>query len=153
MSFAGIQRLASKPFTSPEIRVAKADASKWVIGPMPERPLTTPSQLDARSTPSGDRMPRPVMATRRLVMFDSLLSIHGGVAPRPGAAKRARPHRGPGVVQLRPRGPDRLRRRGHARREARRGAPRASRLDVGLDVVDRLLHRGDPRRLLVGDVA
>src|SRR5690554_5357302 len=100
MSFGGIQRLASKSFTSPEIRVAKADASKWVIGPIPERPATTPSQLEARSLPSGDRMPMPVMATRRLDMFGFLLSIPGGVAPRPGAAKRARPQRGPGDCVL-----------------------------------------------------
>src|SRR5690606_19064304 len=84
MSFGGIQRLASKSFTSPEIRVAKADASKWVIGPIPERPATTPSQLEARSLPSGDGMPMPVMATRRLDMFGVLLSIPRGVPPRAG---------------------------------------------------------------------
>src|SRR3546814_7885267 len=57
-SFGAIHSVGSKPFTSPEMRVAKADASKCVIGPIPERPLTMPSQLAARPLPTGDRMPR-----------------------------------------------------------------------------------------------
>src|SRR3546814_12719174 len=54
------------------MRVAKADASKCVIGPIPERPLTMQSQLAARPLPTGDRMPRPVMTTRRLDIADSV---------------------------------------------------------------------------------
>src|SRR5690554_3299416 len=99
MSFGGIQRLASKSFTSPEIRVAKADASKWVIGPIPERPATTPSQLEARSLPSGDRMPMPVMATRRLDMFGFLLSIPGGLARFAAPGRGATP---PGIERRKP---------------------------------------------------
>src|SRR5690349_15878335 len=67
-SFGATHRVASKPFTSPAIRVGNDEASKWVIGPMPERPWTIPSQLLGRSLPSGERMPSPVTATRRFDM-------------------------------------------------------------------------------------
>src|SRR3546814_573815 len=118
MSFAGIHCAGSKPRTSPEIRVGNADASKWVIGPMPERPWTMPSQLLLRSLPSGDRVPRPVTATRRLDMYPTPgLQMHG--------AASAAPCNGRGTPGLR--------------------------LDVCLDVVDRLLHGGDLLGFLVGN--
>ena len=49
------------------------DVTKWVIGPMPERPLTMPSQVLARSLPSGETMPIPVTTTRRLDMSGSCM--------------------------------------------------------------------------------
>src|SRR3546814_4207220 len=76
-SFAGIQTLGSKSRTSPAIRVANAEASKLVIGPMPERPLTMLSQAEARSLPTGDTMPMPVITTRRFAMHKpSAIDIH-----------------------------------------------------------------------------
>src|SRR5687768_17297212 len=70
-SFGDTQRVASKSFTRPAMRVVNGDGSKWVIGPMPERPLTMPSQVLARSFPSGETIPIPVTTTRRLDMSDS----------------------------------------------------------------------------------
>src|SRR3546814_19327948 len=81
-SVGAIHSVGSKPFTSPEMRVAKADASKCVIGPIPERPLTMPSQLAARPLPTGDRMPRPVMTTRRLDIADSVADSIAMRGPR-----------------------------------------------------------------------
>src|SRR5438132_1493752 len=39
-------------------------ASHWVIGPMPDRPLRTASQMASRVRPAPQTAPRPVMATR-----------------------------------------------------------------------------------------
>src|SRR5690606_2165814 len=66
------------------MRVGNADASKWVIGPMPERPLTMPSQLASSPLPTGDRMPRPVMTTRRLDIAGSVSDSVAVRAPRRG---------------------------------------------------------------------
>src|SRR5690606_21270524 len=137
------------------MRVANADASKWVIGPIPERPLTMPSQLEARSLPSGDRMPIPVMATRRLDMGSSLSLFDAFVGSAPFRwrdAKRTRPQCGPGFVTDRPEGSTGSPGATTPGQQARRARP-TSRLDVGLDVVDRLLHRGDLLGFLVGDFA
>src|SRR3546814_17927053 len=73
------------------MRVAKADASKCVIGPIPERPLTMPSQLAARPLPTGDRMPRPVMTTRRLDIADSVADSIAMRGPRRGGCAPATP--------------------------------------------------------------
>src|SRR5690606_41256921 len=70
-SFGDTHLVTSKSRTSPAIRVVKPVVSKCVIGPMPERPLMTPSQLLARSLPSGETRPRPVTTTRRLDIRDS----------------------------------------------------------------------------------
>src|SRR3546814_16786494 len=83
-SVGAIHSVGSKPFTSPEMRVAKADASKCVIGLIPERPLTMPSQLAARPLPTGDRMPRPVMTPRRLDIADSVAASIGLRRPSSG---------------------------------------------------------------------
>src|SRR3546814_16701762 len=92
-SFGAILSVGSKPFTAPEMRVAKADASQCVIGPIPERPLTMPSQLAARPLPTGDRLPSPVMTMRRLDIADSgedSIALRGprrgGCAPETHAA-------------------------------------------------------------------
>src|SRR5690606_11537480 len=94
MSLGAIHFEASKPLTSPEIRVGNAEASKWVIGPMPDRPAVMPSQLDARSLPSGERMPIPVMTTRRLDMECSFNQWDTGTAARRPGHERGR-MRGP----------------------------------------------------------
>src|SRR5690606_16489584 len=135
------------------MRVANADASKWVIGPIPERPLTMPSQLEARSFPSGDRMPIPVMATRRLDMGSSLCSMHSWAARGfDGAMQNARGRNAaPGCYGSTGR-VDGIAWRDDARPTGQARRP-TSRLDVGLDVVDRLLHRGDLLGFLVGDLA
>jgi hypothetical protein len=83
-SFGFTHWVMSKLRTSPAMRVVKAEASKWVIGPIPERPLTMPSQLLARSLPRGETMPRPVTTTRleaRLVMKHSIYEHYAGVSP------------------------------------------------------------------------
>src|SRR5678816_3735475 len=115
MSFGAIHSDGSKFLTSPAIRVGNAEASKWVIGPIPERPLTMPSQLLSRPFPTGDRMPIPVTTTRRLDM-SALLTL---------VLVRLYKCTGP---RMRPR-----------RSTTREGL----RLDVCFDVIDRLLHRGD----------
>ncbi len=50
-----------RPFTSPAMRTGKAETSKCVIRPMPERPLTMPSQREA-SPPFSflDQSNRPI---------------------------------------------------------------------------------------------
>src|SRR5487761_1945730 len=64
-SLAESQRDTSKSFTSPAIRDGKVEASKRVMGPIPERPATMFSQAGATPMPTGDTMPRPVTTTRR----------------------------------------------------------------------------------------
>ena len=58
----------SKLRTSAAMRTANPAASKWVIGPTPERPETTPSHVDAAVKPSGLTAPMPVTTTRRADM-------------------------------------------------------------------------------------
>src|SRR5690606_35205629 len=97
---------------------------------MPERPLTIPSQLLARSLPSGETMPIPVTTTRR---FD--MAVPRFVAVLLGSGSRCCKHAGP-----------------HARPRCR-NPRRRLRLDVGLDVVDRGLHGADLLGFLVRDLA
>src|SRR3954467_11054321 len=78
MSFGAPHAAGSKPLTSPAMRVGNDDASKWVIGPMMDRPLMMPSQLERRSMPTGERMPSPVTTTRRLDMTHSRLAALAG---------------------------------------------------------------------------
>src|SRR5690606_36606608 len=81
----------------------------------------------------GDRMPRPEMTTRRLDMWTP------GRLCTPGLARRKRP---------------RPRQRPRVLCSVRRDAPPGdSGLDVGLDVVDRLLHRSDLLGFFVRDLA
>src|SRR3954452_20381289 len=89
-SFFSIQSSASKPFTSPAMRQAYALASNFVIGPMPERPSTSPCQVGSLPTPSGEIMPIPVTTTRRLVM---VLSWRKRARERPRTARTAGPCR------------------------------------------------------------
>src|SRR3990172_2045044 len=54
----------SKPLTSAANRVSRSEASNKVIGPTPDRPLQTASQVEPTSLPSGVMQPMPVMTTR-----------------------------------------------------------------------------------------
>src|SRR5688572_29380298 len=94
---------ASKPLISPATLLAVLTGSKVVIGPIPLRPLTSPSQKAATSLPTGVMAPIPVTTTRRspsrisrpsshlLVArdddaqgcFDGHLSVDAGHAPHP----------------------------------------------------------------------
>src|SRR3954452_5894799 len=76
-SFFSIQSSALKPGTSPAIRQAYALASNFVIGPMPERPSTSPCQVGSLPTPSGEIIPIPVTTTRRLVMRLRIANAEG----------------------------------------------------------------------------
>src|SRR5918993_2371766 len=118
-SFGPTQRVTSKSRTSPAMRVVTLDASKCVIGPMPERPLTMPSQVLARSLPSGETMPIPVTTTRRMRCSRSSPNARGRI-------------RGPVFCTV---------------------PADTSGLDVRLDVIDGLLHRGDLLGLFVRDLA
>src|SRR5690606_35203603 len=95
MSLGGIHCVGSKPLTSPAMRVANADASKLVIGPGPVRRSGGQCRDEARSLPGGDRMPRPVMTSRRLDMGspDGLLlcDAHRYGAPETPEAASAAP--------------------------------------------------------------
>src|SRR6476659_6271402 len=93
---------------------------------MPERPLVTASHADSRELPTGETMPMPVTTTRRLLMAGAPLALYCVRGPEKHRAAQARP-----------------------RLSARWG----SGLDVGLDVVDRLLHGGDLLGFLVRDLA
>src|SRR5690606_34574335 len=164
-SLADTQRVTSKSRTWPAIRVVNADASKCVTGPMPERPLTMPSQLLARSLPSGEMMPRPVTTTRRLKagrldMDDSTCwrlrpptGSHACLVRRvwtaalPAMPERHRAARcGPGLKRGAPAAPVTRIGHGHA-------PPAGLRLDVRLDGIDRLLDRSDLFGFLVRDLA
>src|SRR6185503_15758862 len=89
---------------------------------MPERPARIDAQASATPMPTGDTMPRPVTTTRRRAVIEGWEWNAGN---EHGAGRPASDRWGP-------------RRRGLL-------------LVVRLDVVDRLLHRGDLLRFLVGD--
>src|SRR5688572_2335540 len=69
----------SKSFASPPIVVSRPAVSKRVIGPMPLRPASMPSQVFVTESPSGVIMPRPVTTTRRRspLRMDSSLRARG----------------------------------------------------------------------------
>ncbi len=69
--------------------VRKADASKSVIGPMPHRPATRPSHVDARSFPREVTAPSPVTTTRRSVHRPDLTESDRTWAARIPLAPRA----------------------------------------------------------------
>src|SRR5918912_2098431 len=92
--------LGSKPGTSPAIRTRKADASKAVMGPMPETPAVRLGQNSSTLRPNGLRTPRPVITA--LLMAPSLhpRGLHRSAAPHrprsPGAQRTRRiVHHGP----------------------------------------------------------
>src|SRR3546814_4219880 len=89
-SFGDTHLVTSKSRTSPAMRVVKPVVSKWVIGPMPERPLTMPSQLLARSLPSGETRPRPVTTTR-LLKEAGRLDMEGSACERDRIVDRTAP--------------------------------------------------------------
>src|SRR5574337_18958 len=88
-SFAGKYCSTSNPLTSPAKRQAKADASKRMIGAMPERPASRLAQPSATVLPTGLIRPRPVTTTRLLMRGNrssptsrSGLLVAGGVIDR-----------------------------------------------------------------------
>src|SRR4051812_40618040 len=97
-SFTDMYSSALKSRTSPPMRTGNALTSSLVIGRMPLRPLTMPSQADATVLPSGDTMPKPVTTTLRLDKLSPLLKVND-VDLKPGSTF----HGGPGdEAQLRP---------------------------------------------------
>ena len=68
-SLGDIQSAALKFLTSPAKRVGNILASKWVIGPIPPRPLIVLSHASAIPLPTGETIPRPVITTRRFGMI------------------------------------------------------------------------------------
>jgi len=78
-SFLSMYFSASKPFTSPAMRVGKVEASNWVMGPMPLLPPTMPRQDSSTPVPTGQTIPSPVTTTRRLdMMLTSQLLLDDG---------------------------------------------------------------------------
>ena len=65
ISLRGTHSAGSKSLHSPAKWVAKAEASKCVMGPMPDRPATRVSHAFATPVPTGQTIPRPVTTTRR----------------------------------------------------------------------------------------
>src|SRR5262245_3126835 len=65
-SLPGTSPRSSSSGASPPKRTEKPSVSKRRSGPMPERPASAASQVEAASPPSGDTQPRPVTTTRRL---------------------------------------------------------------------------------------
>src|SRR5262249_9041227 len=65
ISFFGMKREGSNPFTSAAIRHEKGAGSKRVIGPTPFFPARIASQLASFPIPTGETRPIPVTATRR----------------------------------------------------------------------------------------
>ena len=74
-----IQSSAMKPLTSPAIRAVNWEASKRVIGPIPERACIRESQFSSIPIPIGVTRPLPVTTTRRSSIFliDALASSVG----------------------------------------------------------------------------
>ena len=64
-SLAGITDSTSKSLTSPAIWQAKAEASNWVMGPMPLWPAHNARHAWATLLPTGLMHPSPVTTTRR----------------------------------------------------------------------------------------
>src|SRR5206468_2536652 len=79
-SLRSMKRSGSKSRTSPAMRAGSAEASKRVIGPMPERPATRLSQFASMPMPSGVTRPRPVTTTRRRVPFRTLKARNASAA-------------------------------------------------------------------------
>src|SRR5437870_5665655 len=79
-SLRSMKRSGSKSRTSPATRAGRAEASKRVIGPMPERPATRLSQFASMPMPSGVTRPRPVTTTRRRVPFGAFKARNASAA-------------------------------------------------------------------------
>ena len=63
-SLPGMYWVGSNPLISPAMVQGRPVVSKRVIWSMPERPLSTPSQLSATFKPTGVIAPMPVTTTR-----------------------------------------------------------------------------------------
>src|SRR6266516_6143425 len=92
--------LGSKPLTSPAILTCKADASKAVMGPMPETPAVRLAQNSSTVRPIGLTTPRPVTTALLMAPFSHPRGLHRSLAPRqprsPGGRRTRRiVHHGP----------------------------------------------------------
>src|SRR6266571_4455467 len=74
ISFRSRKPAGSKPFTSHANRTGDCAGSKRVIGPAPERPATSASQVARAVLPTGVTRPRPVMTTRRGTRYFPIFS-------------------------------------------------------------------------------
>src|SRR5512139_2005627 len=119
------------------MRDGNADASKRVIGPMPDCAARIAGHADATPMPTGETSPSPVTTTRRRLMGGS-----GGWAA--GVVRcRSAPDEAPDALQQ------------AVRNGTGRPRPQpawASLLVVGGDVVDCLLDRGDLLGFVVRDL-
>src|SRR5207302_7269086 len=68
---------ASKSFTSHAILVLYSDVSKRVTSPAPDSPETIAFHVASEPTPSGETQPKPVTATRLLLMWAPRLGLLG----------------------------------------------------------------------------
>src|SRR5579862_3951257 len=139
-SFAESQRDTSKFFTSPAIRDANALASKRVIGPIPLRPATIVGHASRTPMPTGETMPSPVTTTRRNM---------SGIRNQGTGISRGDVSGGATRVALQWPRPGR---REGAGASVRAPADEPLLLKMRADVVDRLLHRGDLFRVVVGNL-
>src|SRR5690606_8891895 len=123
----------------------RADPGAAVDDAVPARGQVIAERRQDADSGDGDA----ALGHGQLSLFDAFV---GSARFRRRDAKRTRPQCGPGFVTDRPEGSTVSPGATTPGRQARRARP-ASRLDVGLDVVDRLLHRGDLLGFLVGDLA
>src|SRR6185312_3256768 len=63
-SFFSMKTKGSKPFTSAAKRQLYWEASKWVMGPTPLRPASSPAQVSGAVRPTAEIRPTPVTTTR-----------------------------------------------------------------------------------------
>jgi len=71
ISLGSMNSSGRNPFTSAANRVGKAEASKRVMGPTPDRPARTASQVGLTPMPRGVTAPRPVTTTRLAPFLDT----------------------------------------------------------------------------------
>ena len=76
-SFLGIQSSGTKSEHSAANRVVNSVGSKWVMGPTPDVPAISASQVFRTPVPSGVTSPRPVTATLRRIGAPSQTSGGG----------------------------------------------------------------------------
>src|SRR5437868_14970135 len=77
-------RRRTNTFTSQASRPCWLEASHLVIGAAPERPASSPCQVDSTSVPTGVTRPSPVTTTRWVKLFpDFFMEVGHGIADGP----------------------------------------------------------------------
>src|SRR5207249_2037819 len=76
-SLSSIQSVGWKSRTSPARRTGRSDGSNRSIGPMPLRPVFSPSQKASTPTPTGVTGPIPVMTTLEDAELDRDTELRG----------------------------------------------------------------------------